>query len=208
MEVKLYGTEESVYTRMVRLTLLAKKVAFALIEADPFEGGALPEDYDLRHPFKRIPAIEIDGVRLYETDPIVHYIDAAIENPKLTPSAIEDAARMRQVMRIVDNYAYRPLVWGIYVPVWWRDGLEPAQNDIEKSRHALGVLEDFVDSSPEACFKDWTLATFYLASVLGAADSVAQGSALIDERSSLRDWWNGFRTQPIMVQTKSKHTKF
>jgi glutathione S-transferase len=112
VEVKLYGTEESVYTRMVRLTLLAKKVAFALIEADPFEGGALPEDYDFRHPFKRIPVIEIDGVRLYETDPIVHYIDAAIENPKLTPSVIEDAARMRQVMRIVDNYAYRPLVWG------------------------------------------------------------------------------------------------
>ena len=85
MEVKLYGTEESVYTRMVRLVLLAKKVEFALIEADPFEGGSLPEDYDLRHPFKRIPAFEMDGVRLYETDAIVHYIDAVIQRPKLTP---------------------------------------------------------------------------------------------------------------------------
>jgi len=38
VKVKLYGTEESVYTRMVRLVLLAKKVEFAMIEADPFEG--------------------------------------------------------------------------------------------------------------------------------------------------------------------------
>jgi len=208
VEVKLYGTEESVYTRMVRLTLLTKEVEFALIEADPFEGGVLPEDYDLRHPFKRIPAIEIDGVRLYETDAIVHYLDAIIGHPKLILSGIEDAARMRQIMRIVDNYAYRPLVWGVYVPVWWRDGLEPAEEAIEKSQQVLGVLEGFFDLSPDACFNKWTLATFYIASVLGAADTVALGSALIDEQPRLREWWNGFRTAPIMVQTKSKHTKF
>ncbi|UXN60608.1 glutathione S-transferase family protein [Phyllobacterium zundukense] len=208
MEVKLYGTEESVYTRIVRLVLLAKKVEFALIEADPFEGGILPEDYDLRHPFKRIPALEMDGVRLYETDVIVHYIDAVIEHPRLVPSRAEDSARMRQIMRIVDNYAYRPLVWGLYVPVYWREGLDPADEDIEKSRHVLGVLEGFVNSSPEAGLNDRTLATCYLASVLAAADSVAPGSRLIDERPRLRGWWNHIKTEPIMVKTRSKHTKF
>ncbi|ATU93795.1 hypothetical protein BLM14_11275 [Phyllobacterium zundukense] len=208
VEVRLYGTEESVYTRIVRLVLLAKEVDFALIEADPFDGGKLPGDYDLRHPFKRIPAIEVDGMRLYETDAIVQYIDALIEHPKLTPPNAEDAARMRQIMRIVDNYAYRPLVWGLYVPVWWREGLEPAGEAIEQSRHVLGVLDSFFDSSPDACFNGWTLATFHLAGVLGAADSVAQGSALIDERPRLREWWNGLRMEPIMVKTRSTHTQF
>jgi len=208
VEVKLYGTEESVYTRMVRLVLLAKKVEFAMIEADPFEGGILPEDYDLRHPFKRIPTLELDGVRLYETDAIVHYIDAVITYPKLVPPRAEDSARMRQIMRIIDNYVYRPLVWGLYVPVYWREGLEPTGEDIEKSRHALGVLEGFVNSSPDAGFNDWTLATCYLTSVLAAADSVAPGSSLIDERPRLREWWNRIRTEPIMLKTRSKHTKF
>ncbi|TDQ28272.1 glutathione S-transferase family protein [Phyllobacterium brassicacearum] len=207
MEVKLYGTEESVYTRIVRLVLLAKKVEFALIEADPFEGGVLPEDYDLRHPFKRIPAFEMDGVRLYETDAIVHYVDAIID-PKLTPGDSLVAAHMRQIMRIVDNYAYAPLVWGIYVPVWWRDGLEPSDEAVGKARHVLGVIEGFLDSSPDACFNQQTLATFYLAIVLAAADSVTQGTALIDERLRLREWWNGFRMTPIMTKTRSKHTKF
>jgi glutathione S-transferase len=208
VEVKLYGTEESVYTRMVRLALLAKEIEFALIEADPFEGGVLPEDYALRHPFKRIPAIEMAGVRLYETDAITHYIDAVVEHPKLSPSDAEAEARMRQIMRIVDNYAYGPLVWGVYVPVRWRDGLEPTGEAIAKSRHVLGILEGFFDLSPDACFNEWTLASFYLVSVLAAADSVAQGSALIDEQPRLRKWWNGFRTEPIMAATKSKHTKF
>ncbi len=207
MEVKLYGTEESVYTRIVRLVLLAKELDFAFIEADPFEGGVLPEDYDLRQPFKRIPAFEMDGACLYETDAIVHYVDAVVA-PKLTPDDSLVAAHMRQIMRIVDNYAYRPLVWGIYVPVWWRDGLEPSDEAIGKVRHVLGVIEGFLDSSPDACFNKQTLATFYLASVLAAGDSVAQGTALIDERPRLREWWDGFRMTPIMRETRSKHTKF
>ncbi|WP_187276988.1 glutathione S-transferase family protein [Phyllobacterium endophyticum] len=208
MEIKLYGTEESVYTRIVRLVLLAKQADFVLIEADPFEGGCLPDDYEIRHPFKRIPALEVDGVRLYETDAIVHYVDAVIDAPKLSPSGHLDNARMRQIMRIVDNYAYRPLVWGLYVPGYWRDGLEPAREDIDKSRHVLGVIDDFLVSSPGAGFNEMTLATFYLASVLAATDSVASGASLIDERPRLREWWNRIRTETVMLKTRSKHTKF
>ena len=208
MEIKLYGTAESVYTRIVRLVLLSKDIDFTMVEADPFEGGNLPADYERLHPFKRIPAIEIDGVCLYETDAIVHYIDALVDHPKLVPSGVEHAARMRQIMRIVDSYAYRPLVWGIYVPVYWRDGLEPAEEAIAQSRHALGVIDGFLETSPEACFKAPTLATFYLSSVLAAADSVAPGASLIDEQPRLREWWNSVRTAPTMIKTRSEHTKF
>ncbi|MEK1887420.1 MAG: glutathione S-transferase family protein [Phyllobacterium sp.] len=208
MEVTLYGLDESVYTRIVRLVLHAKEVEFTLVEADPFEGDALPEDYDLRHPFKRIPAIDVDGVRLYETDAIVHYIDATVRSASLTPADAETAARMRQLMRIVDNYAYRPLVWGIYVPLWWREGQQPSRESIDEGRHVLRVVAGFVSASPGAGFTDFTLATFYLASVLAATDSVPAGSKLIDEQPRLREWWNSVRTLPVMALTRSKHTKF
>ncbi|SDP57394.1 Glutathione S-transferase [Phyllobacterium sp. YR620] len=208
MDVTLYGLDESVYTRIVRLVLHAKGLEFDLVETDPFEGGTVPEGYDLRHPFKRIPAIEIDGVRLYETDAIVHYIDAIVEPFSLTPTDVEMAARMRQLMRIIDNYGYRPLVWGIYVPLWWRDGEQPSSESIEHGRRVLRALEGFVAASPGAAFADPTLATFYLASVLAAADSVAIGSNLIDEQPRLREWWNGVRTLPILASTRSQHTKF
>jgi len=208
VDIKLYGLEESVYTRIVRLVLVAKEIEFVEVHADPFEGGQLPEDYEFRHPFKRIPAVEIDGVRLYETDAIVQYVDAITSPPSLIPNEALAAARMRQLMRIVDSYAYRPLVWGVYVPIWWRDGQQPASETIADARHVLGVIEGFAMDAPAAAFAGNTLATFYLASVLAAADSVVAGTRLIDERPHLREWWNGFRVLPIMARTRSNHTKF
>ncbi|MGH6861630.1 MAG: glutathione S-transferase family protein [Phyllobacterium sp.] len=208
MDVRLYGTPESVYVRIVQLVLRAKKVGFVLVRADPFEEGGLPSGYEDLHPFGRIPALEIDGIRLYETDAIVHFIDAMSGNAMLVPNQAADSACMRQIMRIVDNYAYRPLVWGLYVPVYWRDGLAPESAAIEASRHVLGVLEGFVATAPLADHAHPTLASFYLAGVLAAADSVEPGSSLIDERPRLREWWNGLRTTSLMADTRSEHTKF
>jgi glutathione S-transferase len=208
VEITLYGTLESVYVRIVRLVLLAKGAKFSMIEADPFEEGNLPVHYDQLHPFRKIPAIEIDGFRLYETDAIVHYIDALFDRPKLIPSSARDAARMRQLMRVIDGYAYRPLVWGLYVPVYWRDGLAPTQDAIDQSRRVLGVVEGFLENSPAGGFTTPTLATFYLLSNLAAADTVGPGTALIDERARLREWWNSMRESAHMIETRSGSTKF
>ncbi|MEP7456962.1 glutathione S-transferase family protein [Phyllobacterium sp. SB3] len=208
MNIKLYGTPDSVYVRIVRLVLLAKGARFAMVEADPFEGGSLPFDYNQRHPFKKIPAIEIDGFRLYETDAIVHYIDALIDHPKLIPSSASDAALMRQLMRIVDAYAYRPLVWGLYVPIYWRDGLAPTDEAIAQSRQVLGVIEGIIENSPAAGFATPTLATFYMLSVLAAADTVDPGTALIDEKPRLREWWDSMRVSDDMVKTRPNCMKY
>ncbi|MHC1549534.1 glutathione S-transferase family protein [Phyllobacterium sp. K27] len=207
MEIALYGTFESVYVRIVRLVLLAKGAKFAMVESDPFEGN-LPSDYDQLHPFRKIPAIEIDGFRLYETDAIVHYIDAIFHDPKLVPSSAKDTARMRQLMRIIDGYAYRPLVWGLYVPAYWRGGLVPTQEAIDQSRQVLGVLEGFLKEAPAAAFSAPTLATFYILSTLAAADTVEPGTTLIDERPHLREWWDSMRVSASMVETRPDCMKF
>lgn len=208
MEINLYGTRESVYVRIVRLVLLTKGAKFSMVEADPFEGGKLPAHYDQLHPFGKIPAIEIDGFGLYETDAIVHYIDAVFDEPALIPSSVKDAARMRQLMRIVDAYAYRPLVWGLYVPIYWRDGLAPTDEAITQSRQVLGVIEGILDKSPACGFTTPTLATFYMMSTLAAADTVEPGAALIDERPRLREWWDSMRVSASMVETRPDCMKF
>lgn len=208
MEIILYGTLESVYVRIVRLVLLAKGAKFSLVEADPFEEGNLPAHYDQLHPFGKIPAIEIDGFRLYETDAIVHYIDALVDHPKLIPSSVRDAARMRQLMRVIDGYAYRPLVWGLYVPVYWRDGLAPTPEALDQSRQVLGVIDGFLENSPASGFATPTLATFYMLSTLAAADTVEPGTALIDERPRLREWWGSMRMSAHMIETRPDCMKF
>jgi hypothetical protein len=56
------------------------------------------------------------GLQLFETDAIAHYLVAAFPNGKELLSA-DPAARARciQIMRVMDNYAFKALVWGVFV---------------------------------------------------------------------------------------------
>jgi glutathione S-transferase len=206
VSIALFGTPESVYVRIVRLILAVKKLDYDFVMADVFENRGLPADYAARHPFRRIPSIEIDGVGLYETDAIVHYLDAVFPHPAMIPSDPLEAARMRQIMRVVDAYAYRALVWDIYVPQWWRGGAQPGPEALATARQVLIALEAlmtavFLVSPP-------TLGWCYLAAVLAVTDSVETGAGLIDEVPALRAWWNGIRQTPVMVATRSEDSLY
>ena len=120
-EVTVYGATYSVYVRIVRLVLEETRVPYELVEIDIFSKDRLPADYADRQPFGRIPAFEHAGFRLFETDAIAGYILDRFGDGGLLPEDARHRARMRQVMRIMDNYAYPWLVWGIYVEEMERD---------------------------------------------------------------------------------------
>jgi glutathione S-transferase len=205
VDATVFGLPESVYVRIVQLVLEAKGRSRRLVTTDPFAEQGLPEGYRDFHPFGRIPAIEIGNVRLYETDAIVHYLDALWPAPTLMPADALAAARARQIMRVADNYAYRALVWGIYVPLWWRQQ-QPDEGAVGEARRALDAIEKLV--APAGLSTAPSLAAFYLAAMLAPFDSVAVGSALLDRYDGLRSWWNAFRDTPGMIATRSPHARF
>ena len=55
-----------------------------------------------RHPFGRVPVLEHDGFRLYETQAILRYLDRVQPDPPLTPADPRQTARMDQVMSVND----------------------------------------------------------------------------------------------------------
>ena len=193
---------------MVRLVLLSRGVEFALIRLTRSKGAICLRTMNIFTPSNGFPQSRSMVFVFMRRTPSFIISTRCFDHPKLVPSEAKDAARMRQIMHIIDGYAYRPLVWGIYVPVYWRDGLSPTEEAIGELRHALGVIDSFSKHHLDACFEAPTLATFYLASVLAAADSVAPGASLIDERPRLREWWNSIRRTPAMIKTRSEHTKF
>ena len=112
----LFGAPYSVYVRIVRLALAEKGVAYRLEDVDIFAPEGPPPGYlAQRHPFGRIPAFEHDRFRLYETGAIARYVDEAFAGPPLQPSDPHGRARMNQIISVLDNYAYRTLVWDIFV---------------------------------------------------------------------------------------------
>jgi glutathione S-transferase len=111
----VYGAPYSVYVRAVRLALAEKGVPYRLVPIDVFTPDGPPKEYFSRQPFGRIPAFEHGDFQLYEAGAITRYVDEAFQGPALQPTAPELRARTHQVISILDSYAYRTLVWDIYV---------------------------------------------------------------------------------------------
>src|SRR5476651_1776594 len=114
MALTLHGYRPSVYTRVARLALAEKGVAYDQADVNPFAPDP-PASYLALHPFNRVPTLDHDGFVLYETGAITRYVDRAFAGPALQPADPRALARMDQIIGIVDAYAYWPLVRQVYV---------------------------------------------------------------------------------------------
>ena len=138
--VTVFGASYSVYVRIVRLALELKGVPYDLEEVNIFAEDGPPQDHLARHPFAKIPAFRHDDFDLYETAAIVRYVDRAFPGDPLSPPDPRDAARMDQIVSIFDNYAYRGMVWGVYVEAVSKPANGEAPDD-RKVAEGLAIAE-------------------------------------------------------------------
>ena len=114
-DLTLYGLNRSVYTRSARLALEEKGVDYRLEEVEIFGKDGVPVEHRKRHPFGRIPVLVHGDFTLYETAAITRYIDETFPGPGLQPADLRLRARMNQIISLLDAYAYRPMVRGVFV---------------------------------------------------------------------------------------------
>ncbi|HEY1384288.1 MAG TPA: glutathione S-transferase family protein [Dongiaceae bacterium] len=198
----LFGATYSVYARIPRLALEEVGAPYDLVEVDIFAKDKVAADYAERHPFGRIPAFEHDGFRLFETDAIVGYIVESFAGGALVPDGARERARMRQIMRIADNYAYRALVWEIYVEEAERDRagrLEPAE--LDRGRLCLRVLDDLAGAGFVVGSRV-TLADLWLQPMLCYLNLAPTGRMLLRERPKLGAWLARMQERPSVVATR------
>jgi glutathione S-transferase len=95
----------SPFGRAVLATLIEKSAAFRFVSVEP---RSLKQEPHLSlHPFGRVPVLEHDGFRLYETQAILRYLDRVLPTPALTPADPKAAARMDQIMGVCDWYLFQ-----------------------------------------------------------------------------------------------------
>jgi glutathione S-transferase len=205
---RLFGADYSVYVRIVRLCLIEKGVGYELLPIDIFAAAGPPLDYLTRHPFGRIPAFEHAGFSLYETAAIVRYIDEAFEGPALQPSSARKRARCNQLISIADNYAYRHLVWGIYVERVSKPGRGAPMDEakitaaIPKARVCLKAMSDLMADNPWLAGEELTLADLYAAPMFDYFQLAPEGADLIRRHENLKTWWSRIAERPSMLATK------
>ncbi len=198
--VTLYGATYSVFTRIARLVLEESGVGYRLVEVDIFDPEALPPGYLERHPFGKIPAFEHEGFRLFETDAIARYVIESVGGNGLVPETPAARARMTQVQRIADNYAYPILVWGVYVEETRGSG-PLAPETVEQAHKVLAVLEELWEG-PFLLGGQLSLADLWLAPVLALFRCAPTGRALLSEFPELEGWLQLLQARPSMQATR------
>lgn len=205
--VIVYGLDDSVYVRIVRIALIEKGIEYELRQSNVFDPATLDPDYETIHPFRKVPAFEHDGFRIYETSAIVRYIDEAMAGPALQPAGKRARARMNQIISVIDSYAYYPLIQGLVIERLFAAEMGRAPDEkkiaasVPNARHAFTAIMALA-SGPYLTGTMFTLADAWLAAFVGYIRPTKEGAALVEGNPALSRWWETVAQLPSVAGTK------
>ncbi|MEX0808707.1 MAG: glutathione S-transferase family protein [Dongiaceae bacterium] len=205
--ILLYGLTDSVYVRIARIALIEKGVAHTLCETNVFDPATLDPAYEQLHAFRRIPALDHDGFRLYETSAIARYVDENFSGPALQPADPRERARMNQIISIVDSYGYPPLLRGLVIERLFAAEEGRAADEarvaasVPAARHVFAAIMALAPT-PFLTGAHFTLADAWLAAFVAYILPTPEGAALVAENGALSRWWAGVVTRPSLIATR------
>jgi len=205
----LYGPALSTYVRTVRMVLEETNTAYEMKGIDIFSGDQNAPEYLAKHPFGKVPTLQMDGELLYETCAIVEYLDALLNDRGFTPPDLLLQARMRQIMAIVDSYLYAPAIGTITIQriVVPGQGGEPDEEAVKAAapsvKTALEAIEAIAPCTPYLLGNDITLADFYVMPVMFYLSKTPEFDGVTVQTPKLKTWWDEARQHPSLVKVTS-----
>jgi glutathione S-transferase len=203
----VYGPRYSVYTRAVLMALIEKKVAHDQVHIEMDDNAHRAPEHLKRHPFGMLPAFEHNGFMIYETVPILTYIDEAFPGMRLMPGDIHRRTRAAQILSVINAYAYRPLVWGIFVP---RTFFKPERvvdeaaiaEAVKTGEHALRAIEDLMaNPDPFLVGRQISLADLLLEPVVHYLETTPEGKAMLNRLPKIAAWHVALQARPSVKET-------
>jgi glutathione S-transferase len=202
----LYGFRHSVYTRVVRMGLIETGLKATYVEVDPF---ADPPDPVLAQvtAFDHVPVLTREGFNLTETAAILRHLDRIGPAPSLVPADFSAAARMDQIIGIVDAYVYRPCVRKVFSHGFYRTLLgmdaDPSLvvEGLSEAMPALRTLDQIAQEGLQLRTDDPSLADIHLAPMLACFTLVPQGAQALQSLPALLRWWDAMTFRPSLAAT-------
>src|SRR4051794_12177188 len=191
--ITLWGFNGSTYVRTVKMLLAEKRwTDFKQVPLNVLEGEPKQPDHLARHPFGKVPVLDVDGRRILETSAIVRYLNDVLPGKSLVPATPEDRARMDMVIGLVDSYGYGALVGGVAAyhlfPAFVGGQNEAMRKGgLENGRKVLEFAMKFKGSSPFIA-GDLSLADLFLAPIVFYVSLTPDANALFDV-DGFADWW-------------------
>lgn len=204
----LYGAPYSVYVRAVRLAFAEKGIDYDLVPVDIFAQEGVPPEHLKRHPFGRIPAFQHGDVALYESSAILQYVDEVFEGPALQPKAPADRAHMSQVISVLNNYVYKTLVWGLFVPgvqlpnIGFDADRDKINAVLPQAKTCVAALNDLVTDRGWLGTPALSLADLLAAPMLSLFMVTPQSKSMMLDNVALNAWWKQICERPSLQATR------
>jgi glutathione S-transferase len=202
----VHGILGSPFLRSVEIALKEKGADYHLHAMAPGEQKSL--EHLQRHPFGRVPAIELDGFALYETQAIIRYLDEAFPNPPLTPGNAAQRARMNQVVGIIECYffpkAAAPIAFQRIIGprlLGLPTDEAPIAEAMPMARVCFAELDRLLGGQPYFGGDKISIADIMLAAQLDLLSETPEGRELISE-TGLEPWLTRMLTRPSFVATQ------
>jgi glutathione S-transferase len=205
----VYGPRYSTYTRTVIMALLEKRVDYTLAHVDMDKEEHKAPEHLARHPFGLLPAFQHGDFMIYETVPILHYIDDAFPGIRLAPADILRRTRSAQIMSVINSYGYRPMVWGVFVArTFPRSGAvdeKAIAEAVPKVNLALKAIEDLMlNPDPFLVGRQISLADLLLVPIIHYFAGTPEGQKILPHYPKLMAWHTIIQSRPSVLETVPK----
>jgi glutathione S-transferase len=123
------------------------------VPVDVLKGEPKSPEHMQRHPFGKVPVVDVNGFRGIETPAITRYLDTVLPGTSLMPHDPKDVAHMDMVVSIIDSYAYAALIGGVVAYHLFPDFVSGKNKKmhhagLENGKKAVAELMKLKESSP------------------------------------------------------------
>jgi glutathione S-transferase len=194
VKITLWGFSGSTYVRTVRMLLAEKGVdTYEQVPVDVLKGEPKSQEHLSRHPFGKVPVVDVDGFRVIETPAILRYLDTVLPGPSMVPADPRDRARMDMVTSIIDSYGYGPMIGGVAAyhlfPEFVGGKNDAAHHEaLGKSRQVLTELMRIRNGSPYLASDNLSIADIYFAPIFAYIALTPHRDEFISMQG-VAEWW-------------------
>ena len=205
-DLVVYGVPGSPYVRSALLGFEERHTPYRFA-ALPI-GGSKGEEHLRRQPFGRVPALEHGDFRLYETQAILRYVNQLGSGPSLVPAEAKAAARVDQIVGIVDWYVFPSITVGItaerlMAQIFWGRATDEANiaKALPTARTCIRELERLQGTADFVAGDRLSIADLMLAPQLEFFRATPEGAELL-KGTSLDSWLTRMSLRASMQATQ------
>ncbi len=200
MGVKLYGMSGSPNVRGAMLGLTEKGVDYELVNLMP--PALKTREHLARNPFGKVPVLDHDGFEVFETQAILRYVDQAFSGPALQPATACEAARMNQIIGIIDCYLGPSWIGGIGFERLVAPSFMGRPTDLGRVEAAVPMARSCADAlealiaAPYLTGETLSLADFRLMPHFDWLRLTPEGETILAGKSKLAQWFRHVSERP------------